>query len=181
VSQVQKQLQKLVAVGVIERKKASKGRGHACQRVFRDIRPWRRVFGVPALLLCIVVMKEAALDFARRHELPPPSWWANTVGASDETKNNMPPDGTAPISGAVSQKILARPSGRRPKERERVQEAMRDDIRQGRRTAAQLQGMLEKTMSSEYHTSRYTARQARQVVLSELSETQFPTITTNDK
>jgi hypothetical protein len=141
-----------------------------------------RFFGsVPALLHCIVVMKEAALDFARRHGLSPPSWWANAVASSDETKNNMPPDGTAPISGAVSQKILARPGGRRPKERERVQEAMRDDIRQGRRTAAQLQVMLEKTMSSEYSTSRDTARKARKVVLSELSGTQFPTITTNDK
>jgi hypothetical protein len=43
----------------------------------------------PSVLHRLVVMKEAALDFARRHKLPPPSWWppagAPIPIAGDET------------------------------------------------------------------------------------------------
>jgi hypothetical protein len=31
---------------------------------------------IPAGFYIILIMKEAVLDFARRHRLPPPSWWA---------------------------------------------------------------------------------------------------------
>jgi hypothetical protein len=34
----------------------------------------------------ILLMKEAVLDFARRHELPPPSWWSDkTTGRKEQT------------------------------------------------------------------------------------------------
>ena len=28
----------------------------------------------------VAVMKESVLDFARRHQLPPPSWWTDQLG-----------------------------------------------------------------------------------------------------
>src|SRR5260370_10883937 len=46
------------------------------------------------LLNRIVVMKEAALDFARRHELPSPPWWTDAFAASTKPANHLAPDGT---------------------------------------------------------------------------------------
>jgi hypothetical protein len=37
-----------------------------------------------------VVMKEAVLDFARRHELPPPSWWTDASTATKERIGDLP-------------------------------------------------------------------------------------------
>jgi len=47
---------------------------------------------------------------------------------------------------------------------------MRNDIQQGRRTAAELESMLEKSLSAIYGVSRDTARKARKAVLSEFGE-----------
>ena len=119
----------------------------------------------------IVVMKEAALDFARRHELPPPSWWTDAFAASTKPANDKSPDGTIPIPCATSKSPveagLRRP--RKPKKLEQVKEAMGNDIRQGRRTVAELSNMLEKDLAAEYGVSRDTARKARNAV-SELVE-----------
>jgi hypothetical protein len=38
----------------------------------------------------LVVMKEAVLDFARRHELPPPSWWTDASTATKEQTGDLP-------------------------------------------------------------------------------------------
>jgi hypothetical protein len=126
---------------------------------------------VPALLHRIVVMKEAVLDFAHRHALPPPSWWADTVAASDEAKANMPSDDVAPISSATSEKpataVLARRRGRRPERLESVKKEMKGDIQQERLTVAELQNMPEKNMALTYNASRDTVRKARNAVLSE--------------
>ena len=56
--------------------------------------------------------------------------------------------------------------------------AMRNHIRQGQLTVAQLEGMLEKDLAANYGVSRDTARKARNTVLSELNSRQNPT---NDK
>jgi hypothetical protein len=116
----------------------------------------------------IVVKKGAALDFARRHELPPPSWWTDAFAASTKPSNHLAPDGTIPISGAASKSPveagLRRPRGPKPKKLEQVKEAMRNDIRQGRRTVAELSNTLEKDLAAEYDVSRDTARKARKAV-----------------
>ncbi len=113
-------------------------------------------------------MKEAALDFARRHELPPPSWWTDALAASPKPANHLAPDGTIPIPKAASKSPvetrLRRPRGPKPKKLEQVKEAMRNDIRQGRRTVAELSNMLEKDLAAEYGVSRDTARKARKAV-----------------
>jgi hypothetical protein len=44
----------------------------------------------------IVVMKAAALEFAQRHQLPPPSWWADA--ASTEVLNCTKVNGVTPIA-----------------------------------------------------------------------------------
>jgi hypothetical protein len=117
----------------------------------------------------IVVMKEAALDFARRHELPPPSWWTDAFAASTEPAYHLAPDGTNPIRRTASKSPveagLRRPRGAKPRKLEQVKEAMRNDIRDGRRTVAELNKMLEKDLAAQYgNVSRDTARKARKAV-----------------
>ena len=115
----------------------------------------------------IVLMKEAVLDFARRHKLPPPSWWTDAIAASTK------PDCITPIPCATSKSpaeaSLRRPRGAKPKKLEQVKEAMRRDIREGRRTMAELSDMLEKDLAAAYGVSRDTARKALKVV----SESEF--------
>jgi hypothetical protein len=79
---------------------------------------------VSFVLHWIVVMKEAALDFARRHELPPPSWWTDAFAASTKPANHLAPDGTIPIPYAASKSPvkagLGRTRGAKPKKLEQV-------------------------------------------------------------
>jgi hypothetical protein len=75
----------------------------------------------------------------------------------------------------------ARRRGAKPKKFERVREAMRSDIQQGRRSGAELGDMLEKELSASYGVSRDTARRARNAVLSALQELNSRQIPTNDK
>jgi hypothetical protein len=125
------------------------------------------------LLNRIVLMKEAALDFARRHDLPPPSWWTDAFAASTKPANHLAPDGIIPISCAASKRPveggLRRPRGAKPEKSKRVKEAMRDDILQGRRNLAELRNMLQKELAAEYGVSRETAIKALKAV-SELVE-----------
>ena len=58
---------------------------------------------------------------------------------------------------------------------------MRDDLLQGRRTPAELKDMLEKNLAANFGVSRDTARKARNAVLAELGEIEFPTNSDNDK
>jgi hypothetical protein len=114
----------------------------------------------------IVVLKEAALDFAHRHALPPPSWWSDVVAASTKPADHLPPDNVDKTPNAASENPagLKRRRGARPKKLERVKEAMKQDIRQGRRTVAELSNMREKDLAAEYDVSRDTARRARNAV-----------------
>jgi hypothetical protein len=117
----------------------------------------------------IVVMKEAVLDFARRHELPPPSWWTDALAASPKPANHLAPDGTIPIPKAASKSPveapLRRKRGPKPTKLEQVKEAMRDDIRCGRRTVEDLREMREKELAAQYgNFSRDTARRALKAV-----------------
>lgn len=75
----------------------------------------------------------------------------------------------------------ARRRGAKPKKFERVREAMRSDIQQGRRSGAELGDMLEKELSASYGVSRDTARRARNAVLSALQGLNSRQIPTNDK
>jgi DNA-binding GntR family transcriptional regulator len=80
----------------------------------------------------------------------------------------LAPDGTIPIPCAASKSPveagLWRPRGAKPKKLEQVKEAMRNDIRQGRRTVAELSNMREKVLAAEYGVSRDTARKACKAV-----------------
>jgi hypothetical protein len=51
----------------------------------------------------IVVMKEAALDFARRHELPPPSWWTDALADSTKLATHLAHDNTNLTPSPASQ------------------------------------------------------------------------------
>jgi hypothetical protein len=54
------------------------------------------------LLDCIVVMKEAVLDFAQRHQLPSPSWWTESsstpMEALTDTKVNVVEPTARPVA-----------------------------------------------------------------------------------
>jgi hypothetical protein len=49
----------------------------------------------------VLVMKEAALDFAQRHHLPSPSWWADTASIPTEVSNDATVGGAKPNTGAA--------------------------------------------------------------------------------
>jgi len=118
----------------------------------------------------IVVMKEAALDFARRREIPPPSWWSDHISISTDAKirNSPPLIADAPVPTST---YSARPRGRKPNKFGRTKGAMHEDIRLGRLTANGLREMPEKTLAGRYAVSRDTARKVRNAVLSEIPPT----------
>jgi hypothetical protein len=130
----------------------------------------------------LVVLKEAVLDFARRHQLPPPSWWADGSGPSNEQTSDAHlaverqpslPDPLAawpPSVPASAPPAFRRQRGPKPKKLEQVKEAMRGDLQRVRYTKAGLQAMLEKELAVIYGVSRDTARKARNAVLSEIVE-----------
>jgi hypothetical protein len=70
-------------------------------------------------------------------------------------------------------RIASRKRGRPPLELERVKEAIRDALRREEYTIDQLTAMLEKDLAARYDVSRYTARKARDAVLSERVENSF--------
>jgi hypothetical protein len=72
----------------------------------------------------VVLMKEAVLDFARRHQLPPPSWWADIASAPTEVLNNTRVNAVTPIAT----KAAGPPSrGKQP----RIAEYLRDHFPAG--------------------------------------------------
>jgi Bacterial regulatory proteins, gntR family len=117
-----------------------------------------------------MVMKEAALDFARRRQLPPPSWWGDAA-----IDLQTAPDGvseTAPALAGDVQNVGSLRSGARvrpPRKLEKTKQAIREDIAQSQLTVSQLDSMIERELSEKYGVSRDTARKARNAVLSELS------------
>ena len=62
----------------------------------------------------LVVMKEAVLDFARRHELPAPSWWADATIGQREQIDASPPNDADAQSGAGMSKLPQRVAGQAP-------------------------------------------------------------------
>jgi Queuosine biosynthesis protein QueC len=87
-------------------------------------------------------------------------------------------DESALAKDASRVKSEARRRGKRSKKLEQVKEAMRGDIRDGKRTAESLNAMLEKELENTYGASRDTTRKARAAVLSEIVGRQIATITT---
>lgn len=107
-----------------------------------------------------MVTKEAALDFARRRDLPPPSWWNDTTGAPKAKATNTRL-GTEP---------RVRKRGPKPSKVEWVKSQMRREITEGRQTVESLRDSLEKNLADKYDVARDTARKARTAVLFEFVE-----------
>ena len=116
----------------------------------------------------VLVLKEAVLDFARRRELPPPSWWTDDISVSADAGVTTKDTRSIAASPIPAPTHSARPRGRRPKKLNQVKEAMRQDIRLGRRTPDGLRDMLERELVAGYGGSRETARKARDAVLVEM-------------
>jgi hypothetical protein len=122
----------------------------------------------------IVVMKEAVLDFAKRREIPPPSWWTDGTDVPTDVGVITKDTQSVAASPTPAPTHLARPRGRKPKKLARVKEAMMAEIRLGRRTPNGLKNMLEKDLMAGYGVSRDTARKARDAVLSEMQPAAAP-------
>ena len=116
----------------------------------------------------ILIMKEAILDFAKRRGIPPPSWWTDPTSVSTDARVTTKGAHSIAASPTAAPTHSARPLGRRPKKLDQVKEAMREDIRLGRKTPDGLRDMLEKELAAGYGVSRDTARKARDAVLSEM-------------
>jgi hypothetical protein len=69
----------------------------------------------PRLLHHVIAMKEAVLDFAARHELPPPSWWAQPLS----TPTDVP---ATSRHGANTTAVASRPLGKQPRIAEYLKE-----------------------------------------------------------
>jgi len=83
----------------------------------------------------ILIMKEAVLDFAKRREIPPPSWWTDRTSVSTDagvTTNGAHSIAASPTAAPTHS---ARRLGRRPKKLDQVKEAMREHIRLGQKPA----------------------------------------------
>ena len=129
----------------------------------------------------IVVMKEAALAFAQRHNLPPPSWWQNGTTALPASDDII---GTAASNSATAIEKSAKEAqpqsrGRKPKKLNRTKEAMRDDIQKGRLTPPRLEEMTEMELSAKYVVCREIVRKARNAVLPEFLDQTLATKTDN--
>jgi Bacterial regulatory proteins, gntR family len=116
----------------------------------------------------LVVMKEAVLDFASRHEIPPPSWWTDGTSVSTDADVTTKGAHSIPASPILAPTHSARPRGRRPKKLDQVKDAMREDIRRGHKSPHGLRDMLEKDLAASYGVSRDTVRRARDAVLLEM-------------
>jgi hypothetical protein len=109
---------------------------------------------------------------------------AQEQGDIQYASSESPPVGPAPRT-AITRKPDAAGSGRRrgprPKQFERVRDAMRNGILQGRCTVTELDNMLEKSLVEDHDASRDTVRKARKAVLSEFGELNSRQTPTNDK
>ena len=63
------------------------------------------------LLHYVMVAKEAVLDFAQRHQLPPPSWWADSASMPTAVPNDATVTTVKPNTGAVA----SRSGGKQPR------------------------------------------------------------------
>ena len=58
----------------------------------------------------VLVMKEAVLDFAQRHHLPSPSWWADS-----STPTEVPNDTKVKIAKSNAEALASRSLGKQPR------------------------------------------------------------------
>jgi hypothetical protein len=56
----------------------------------------------------VVIMKEAVLDFAKRRELPPPSWWVDSTSMSTELPTHTEVNVVKPNTGAVATRSVGK-------------------------------------------------------------------------
>jgi len=59
----------------------------------------------------VLVMKEAVLDFAQRHHLPSPSWWAD----SPNTPTEVPNDTKVKVAKSNAEALASRSVGKQPR------------------------------------------------------------------
>jgi len=103
------------------------------------------------------------------HGLDLPKFWRPPISEPPELEKearvSSAPEPSSPMGLEVRQR------GRKPTKFKRVKEAMRRDIREGQRTMASLDALLEKDLVDAYGGfSRDTMRKARTAVLSEMVE-----------
>jgi hypothetical protein len=139
----------------------------------RPVNPWfvrRETYSLPGywhvekIELCVTDVMNALCAAAR------PGGPGEHVGSEAGAASRSGPDPVSPSRRSQVAAGSARRRGARPRKFEQASGAMRDDLRQGRRTLAELKTMLEKNLEATYGVSRDTARKARNAVLAEFGE-----------
>jgi hypothetical protein len=111
----------------------------------------------------VLIMKEAVLDFARRHRLPPPSWWTDSdetpaLSSSVTTSHVAADSAKAPLSSSGKQpriiKYLAErfPNGV-PKPPLQPRNILKDDVLRGDPTLRRLDEATLKKAIDTYNAS----------------------------
>jgi hypothetical protein len=117
---------------------------------------------VSAYLAHCWVPRDICREWFGRQRLPWPLVFDPVSG--EEVADQAP---KVPSAVSVPKTTIGRKRGRKPYVLKRVMLQMRDDIKHGRSTLAQLQDTLEKNLAANYGASRDTVRKARSAVVSE--------------
>ena len=125
--------------------------------------------------LMMAVSRDQFVSLLSKHGLDLPKFWRAAVDEPQvEEEVHSPKGGEAYRKGAPPAGSGARKRGRKPISFEKVTEAMRLDIQEGKQTPVSLRDMLEKKLVEIYGFSRDTVRKARAEVLSEIVEKSNP-------
>jgi uncharacterized protein YjiS (DUF1127 family) len=95
------------------------------------------------------------------------------IAANQSAQSEPSPPPAASDDSATRWTKAPQRGGRKPRKLEQVKEAMLSDVKERRRTVADLRNMKEKELADVYGVSRDTARKARDAILSELSRINY--------
>jgi hypothetical protein len=125
--------------------------------------------------LMMQVYRDQFVSLLSKRGLDLPKFWRAPVDEPQvEEVVQSPKGGKASRKGAPPAGPGARKRGRKPIKFEKVTNAMRVDIEDGKQTPDSLRDMLEKNLVETYGFSRDTVRKARAEVLAEIVEKSNP-------
>ena len=141
-----------------------------CAQAFKELADSWALCLIPDASNNLAFLKVSEADFSswvRAHGYSRPMFWA---------------EGTRPRQASMVKVLSTTKSrGRKPKLLDRVTHQMQKDIGDGTTTLEKLKDEKQESLANKYGCGRETAQKALAKVGANLSGSQFPTITTNDK
>jgi hypothetical protein len=114
------------------------------------------------------------MTWVSRRGFDRPTFWSGTTVAAEEKSNES-------LGVRDGNTKTGKARGPKPFKRQTVEKAMEADINSGRKSANDLNGMLEKELAAKYECSRSVARDARNKVLARGIHLKLRQTATNDK